>query len=266
MFERPFHSSTCHGEAPELIQSIRSASDGDQMNLAGRVTIDSLHRIPQQSKTAFDSLQGLSNYLCDAFSARLVFVSCRNVRISSSPIYQLDAAKLAFAEERGRLFAADLPFDVEIAQNGMPRLWRPEAAVTTSYGRSCEGINGSSPTLIAVPYRRGELLALCVAQPTESPTEEKIAYDTIAWHCVQYLPEHFLYHSPKTASSRQLLSPQEERIIQKCSEGLTDKEIGSEFNISPHTVRSHINSAMTKLGAKNKAHAVSKFTLLLDVR
>lgn len=54
----------------------------------------------------------------------------------------------------------------------------------------------------------------------------------------------------------QLLSPQEERIILRCGDGLTDKEIGRELGISPHTVRTHINSAKAKLNAKNKTHAV----------
>lgn len=216
--------------------------------------------MPSQAKSGFESLQFLSSHLSQSFGARLVFVSFRDLTADAAPEMLFDSARSAFAGERAHLFQLELPLDVAIGMTGRPQLWQPNSDITTI----SEQTDGDAPsvadecarTLIAVPYQCGPLLALCAVKPAAEPTAENHDNDAIAWHCVQYLGEHFRHHRVRRMPRTQLLSPQEERIILRCGDGLTDKEIGRELGISPHTVRTHINSAKAKLNAKNKTHAV----------
>lgn len=61
----------------------------------------------------------------------------------------------------------------------------------------------------------------------------------------------------QSASRRSALSPREREILEKLAEGLTGEQIAAHLVISPETVRTHIRNAMTKLGARTRAHAVA---------
>lgn len=58
------------------------------------------------------------------------------------------------------------------------------------------------------------------------------------------------------------ISPREKEIIQLLSEGLTSKKIASKLFVSPHTVETHRQNILLKLGLKNTAelvkHAIQK--------
>jgi predicted ATPase/DNA-binding CsgD family transcriptional regulator len=54
---------------------------------------------------------------------------------------------------------------------------------------------------------------------------------------------------------RQLLSHREQAVLRLISEGLPNKQIATALNISERTVKSHVASAMNKLGVDNRAHA-----------
>ncbi|KUO64582.1 MAG: hypothetical protein APF80_01990 [Alphaproteobacteria bacterium BRH_c36] len=240
----------------------------DIMSLvAGQPTVERLRRLPSQATSAFDSLCGLSAHLSDVFGARLVFVSCRDTLRGNAPDFLFDTVRSAFAAERAKLYGLELPLDVAVAMTGRPIRWRPKAAIAKIAEKSApeamtDGAGASSNTLIAVPFQCGSVLALCVVMPASEPATGREDIELVAWHCIQFLPEHFQHHPMRQSTRTQLLSPQEERIILRCADGLTDKEIGRELAISPHTVRTHINSAKAKLGAKNKTHAVILFNEL----
>lgn len=53
------------------------------------------------------------------------------------------------------------------------------------------------------------------------------------------------------------LSPRELQIIQGIAEGKTKGQIAAELFVSPATVKTHIERAYLKLGARNAAHAVA---------
>ena len=53
------------------------------------------------------------------------------------------------------------------------------------------------------------------------------------------------------------LSPRESEILRLLADGKTNEEIGEVLRISPHTVRSHLRSAMQKLEADNRTQAVA---------
>ena len=53
-----------------------------------------------------------------------------------------------------------------------------------------------------------------------------------------------------------LLSPRERDIVREIENGLTYKDIGMKFNISPHTVHTHIKKIYEKLHAKDRQQAL----------
>ena len=57
--------------------------------------------------------------------------------------------------------------------------------------------------------------------------------------------------------SGQILAPREIEVLRMIAEGLGNKEIASKLSISDHTVKFHISSIFAKLGASNRAEAVT---------
>jgi DNA-binding NarL/FixJ family response regulator len=58
------------------------------------------------------------------------------------------------------------------------------------------------------------------------------------------------------------LTEREEEVLNLVAEGLTNKAIASRLHISDHTVKFHVNSIMTKLGAQSRTDAVVRATRL----
>jgi two-component system, NarL family, response regulator YdfI len=57
--------------------------------------------------------------------------------------------------------------------------------------------------------------------------------------------------------SDRILTPREIEVLRMIAEGLGNKEIASKLGISDHTVKFHISSTFAKLGASNRAEAVT---------
>ncbi|MEX2459379.1 MAG: response regulator transcription factor [Actinomycetota bacterium] len=53
------------------------------------------------------------------------------------------------------------------------------------------------------------------------------------------------------------LSGQELRVVELLPRGLSNREIAEQLAISPHTVKSHMRSALRKLGARDRAEAAA---------
>lgn len=58
------------------------------------------------------------------------------------------------------------------------------------------------------------------------------------------------------------LTPRELEVLQLLAEGLANKSIAQQLHISDHTVKFHVNSIMTKLGAQSRTEAVVRATRL----
>ncbi|MFQ5401318.1 MAG: LuxR family transcriptional regulator [Anaerolineae bacterium] len=56
------------------------------------------------------------------------------------------------------------------------------------------------------------------------------------------------------------LTPREVEVLHLVAEGLTNKAIARQLGISAHTVKFHVNAAMTKLGAQSRTEAVVRAT------
>jgi DNA-binding NarL/FixJ family response regulator len=60
-----------------------------------------------------------------------------------------------------------------------------------------------------------------------------------------------------------LLTEREIEVLQLAAKGLTNRNIGSHLNLSEHTIARHIANARSKLGAANRAEAVSRLAELV---
>ena len=59
-------------------------------------------------------------------------------------------------------------------------------------------------------------------------------------------------------SARTLFTPRELEVLAAIGDGLTNKMIARRLQISPHTVKFHVESLLKKLGARSRAEAVAK--------
>lgn len=63
-------------------------------------------------------------------------------------------------------------------------------------------------------------------------------------------------------ASGTVLSEREVEVLQFAAKGMTNKEIGAQLCLSEHTIARHIANARSKLGASNRAEAVSRLSEL----
>ena len=72
------------------------------------------------------------------------------------------------------------------------------------------------------------------------------------------LPTRHLSQTPLVDA----LTPRELEVLQLVAEGLPNKTIADRLYISEHTVKFHLNAAMSKLGARSRTEAVVRATRL----
>ena len=65
-------------------------------------------------------------------------------------------------------------------------------------------------------------------------------------------------HAAQRAARRTpSLSAREREIIELLADGLTGEEVAARLFLSSETVKTHIRNATTKLGARNRVHAIA---------
>lgn len=62
-------------------------------------------------------------------------------------------------------------------------------------------------------------------------------------------------HSP--VKRLDLLSPQENRVLARVTEGMTNKEIGKHLNLSEKTVKNYLSNVLEKLGMRRRSEAAA---------
>jgi DNA-binding NarL/FixJ family response regulator len=89
-----------------------------------------------------------------------------------------------------------------------------------------------------------------------APMEEITSAIRMIYAGDKYIPEHI---AAQLASriSRDELSGREMQILQLLTQGLTNREIGTELNISENTVRNHMNHLLDKLDSRDRTGAVT---------
>jgi DNA-binding NarL/FixJ family response regulator len=68
--------------------------------------------------------------------------------------------------------------------------------------------------------------------------------------------------SPDLPPLPEPLTPREQEVLQLLAEGLPNKAIARQLEISDHTVKFHVNAIMGKLGAQSRTEAVVRATRL----
>ena len=103
------------------------------------------------------------------------------------------------------------------------------------------------------PQRR-EVLRQLVIDAGHLPVDSPLSADAVLSDQVQIggfapMPE------PSTPT---LFTPRELEVLAAIGDGLTNKMIARRLDISPHTVKFHVESLLKKLGARTRAEAVAK--------
>ena len=65
-------------------------------------------------------------------------------------------------------------------------------------------------------------------------------------------------HGSTVWKSRKLITDREAEILRHVQTGKSNDEIGCLLNISPLTVKNHVQKILRKLNVNNRAHAVAK--------
>jgi len=63
---------------------------------------------------------------------------------------------------------------------------------------------------------------------------------------------------PQDLDDLEPLTPREREVLRKMTEGLGNREIANELQISSHTAKFHVAQVIAKLDASSRAHAVAK--------
>jgi len=74
-----------------------------------------------------------------------------------------------------------------------------------------------------------------------------------------YFPEHLIIEPSKDndlAERVATLTPQQHKVLSMLSDGLLNKQIAYELNVSEATIKAHMTAIFRKLGVKNRTQAV----------
>ncbi|WP_129671518.1 response regulator transcription factor [Candidatus Chloroploca sp. Khr17] len=133
-------------------------------------------------------------------------------------------------------------------------------------GRALAGNEGVALVALSDDQRLPGLLrslalsGWAVALP-EAGAEEVQAAIYAAAHGYVALPQRFAEQLPGTRLTdeppTEPLTPRETEVLSLLSQGLPNKQIALRLQISEHTVKFHIGSIFTKLGATSRTEAVS---------
>lgn len=64
--------------------------------------------------------------------------------------------------------------------------------------------------------------------------------------------------APRADCGERVLTPRERSVLALIAAGSTNREIGDELYLSPHTIKEHVSSMLRKLGVRNRAQAVQR--------
>lgn len=152
------------------------------------------------------------------------------------------------------MIAARGGYDVvllDLVMPGMNGLDGLDRVIAANDGRPAILLSGNLvPATVAEAMRRGA--ASCLPKTT-APQSLVNALRFVA------AGEIFLPAGQPTEDGRAAdgtgLTPRERRVLRELCTGLTNKEIGRLLSLSEVTIKMHVRSIFSKLGAKNRTHA-----------
>lgn len=153
------------------------------------------------------------------------------------------------------LIAARGGFDVvllDLMMPGMNGLDGLDRAIAANAGRPVILLSGNlAPATVTDAMQRGA--ASCL--PKTTPPRSLINAVRFVASGETFLPMPLLQPDEEKAPGGAALTPREFRILRQLCAGMTNKEIGRELSLSEVTIKMHVRSIFTKLGAKNRTHA-----------
>jgi anti-anti-sigma factor len=158
-----------------------------------------------------------------------VIVDLRDVTLMDRRVVRAFLLALRQAEERKHTVVVIRPH---------PRVWRTF---------ELSGLDGAFPSCadpIEVPRLRGGWPASSRPTPSRPGIGLGVLHGGRAEQAVE-------------AQSGSSLTPRERRVLFEFARGRTTEEAAAAIGLSPHTVRSHLKSAVRKLGADTRTQAVA---------
>jgi len=107
----------------------------------------------------------------------------------------------------------------------------------------------------ADPARR-EAMRKLVIDAGHLPVDSPLAADVVLSDQIHAVLGGFA--AMPEQSGQALFTPRELEVLGAIGDGLTNKMIARRLDISPHTVKFHVESLLRKLGARTRAEAVAK--------
>jgi DNA-binding CsgD family transcriptional regulator len=140
--------------------------------------------------------------------------------------------------QAGHVLAHESGADVLLTDTSSPRGARSRIILLGAEGEDCAG----SLPLDATPEQiDAAIRAVATGLTVRSPLSAQAGFDTV--------PE------PDFGG---LLTPREHEVLELIANGLTNKSIARQLEISLHTVKFHVESVFRKLGARTRTEAVAK--------
>ncbi len=93
--------------------------------------------------------------------------------------------------------------------------------------------------------------------PKSTSTDILLAAVTLVLSGGIYLPSQLLTALPEHNSEKQKLTPRQIEILQLLQQGVQNKNIAYQLDLSESTVKVHVRRIFTALGARNRSQAVN---------
>ncbi len=149
--------------------------------------------------------------------------------------------------------------------------WDPEESLTLLEELELGEVEGSLAVVALVPdeeHASEAWLAGVRGLLYREVSGERLlaAIEAVYWGLIAVEPELMALLAPAGALAEPLLAeeltPRELEVLRLLAEGLSNKAIAQQLDISDHTVKFHVNAIMSKLGAQSRTAAVVQATRL----
>lgn len=158
--------------------------------------------------------------------------------------------------------SSPVPWDLDIGLANSPRKHHDKVRKFFA-DASAFGIRSGVAWGIRNPQHHGVIVILNSSDPVFGPRQQKRLGRNIGGVMTfgTYFHEFFIRNFVNTGMPSRLrgaaLTDRELRVLEFVASGLTAQDIGLKLNIAARTVRFHVDSARTKMGALNREEAIA---------